>query len=46
MTEGIFLEGESLSSPKNRQTFIELEVYFVKESQPLDPVLGKESVQA
>jgi hypothetical protein len=44
--EGIFLESESLNSLKNTQTFIELEVYFLKESQPLDPVLGKESVQA
>jgi len=44
--EGIFLESESLNSLKNTQTFIELEVYFVKHSQPLDPVLGKESVQA
>jgi hypothetical protein len=44
--EGIFLESESLNSLINTQTFIELEVYFVKESQPLDRVLGKECVQA
>jgi hypothetical protein len=44
--ERIFLEGDSLSSLKNTQNFIELEVYFIKDNQPLDPVLGKESVQA
>lgn len=46
LSEGILLEGESLSSPQNTQTFIELKVYFVHKSQPLDPVLDKESVQA
>jgi hypothetical protein len=44
--ERIFLEGEPHGSLKNTQNFIELEVYIVKDSQPLVLVLGKESVQA